>query len=291
MSRLPTRIDLPRPWVMKQFCFPLSHRTTDWPGKTKPKMIGASRDKRPLGKWLALSVATPQPHVSGRDSSAAAKSFRSTVQPALPQTLRAPAIFEPPKPGMATGAEYYKCYRQPTLNPSPYARESGDPVVDDCHMCEPQTDSRKRPRSEYPPLETSQPVLKKRRVGHPSGSHPPAAFWDNLSKVWLTSRALRELDRRSTRAARSFPRHRQLHRPVTRGALAERTKKEKNWQPTRPAAGVLTHYTPRRLKDIKLFARHGGPDLSDLRGVWITHVPTTASADDLFFSTRNLSAL
>ncbi|KAF2189960.1 hypothetical protein K469DRAFT_452169, partial [Zopfia rhizophila CBS 207.26] len=71
----------------------------------------------------------------------------------------------------------------------------------------------------------------------PSGSQPPPAFWDNLSKIWLTKRALRELDQRNTQAAPSPPRspHRRARRP------------------------------PRILKDIRLFARHGGPNLSDLR--------------------------
>ncbi|KAL2255946.1 hypothetical protein VTK26DRAFT_2446 [Humicola hyalothermophila] len=59
----------------------------------------------------------------------------------------------------------------------------------------------------------------------------PPEFWDNLSKVWLTRRTLRELDRRNS----------------TRPALG-------------PAAPAV--YTT----DLARFARHGGPDLRHLRG-------------------------
>jgi hypothetical protein len=190
----------------------------------------------------------------------------------FPETLVTSYRLKPPQRGMATNTPY-KCSSQAAPDPSPYLRESGDSVVDACHMCEPQPSyPRKRPRPEDPPLyEISRPVLKKQRVSHPSGSHPPPEFWDNLSKICLTKHALRELDRRNARAARR-PRSRypRLHRPVTRGALAEWTKREENWQPTRPADGSVTYCTPSRLGDIQLFARRGGPDLSDLRGVCIT---------------------
>ncbi|KAF2182612.1 hypothetical protein K469DRAFT_585737 [Zopfia rhizophila CBS 207.26] len=127
---------------------------------------------------------------------------------------------------------------------------------------------RKRQRPEQRPSqpnETSQPVSKKQKVGHPSGLQPPAAFWDNLSKIWLTKRALRELDRRNTQPAPNPPHssYRRLHRPVTRRALAEL---KKSWHPIQPATDFLSHCTSKRLEDIKLFARHGGPDLSDLKG-------------------------
>ncbi|KAF2816851.1 uncharacterized protein BDZ99DRAFT_483960 [Mytilinidion resinicola] len=68
-------------------------------------------------------------------------------------------------------------------------------------MLEPQlSGTRKRQRPEQPqPNEI--PASKKQRRSHPSRSQSPAAFWDNLSKIWLTKRALRELDRRNTQAA------------------------------------------------------------------------------------------
>ncbi|KAF2454500.1 hypothetical protein BDY21DRAFT_353104 [Lineolata rhizophorae] len=116
--------------------------------------------------------------------------------------------------------------------------------------------SRKRPRSELPQLsQTSQPISKKQRLSH-GESPPPPAFWDNLSKVWLTKRALRELDRRNIEAAPSRP-------PCSPHRPARRPKR--NCQTAQYPGDYLSCCEPRILKDIKLFARHGGPDLSDLR--------------------------
>jgi hypothetical protein len=136
----------------------------------------------------------------------------------------------------------------------------------------PLSSSRKR-RSELPQRnETSRPVSKRQRLSPPSGSQPPPAFWDNLSKIWLTKRALRELDRRNTQAAPTPPRSLyRARRPVTRNCLA---KSKTNRQNT-------ADYEPRILKDIKLFARHGGPDLSDLRNVCIAkYLSACAKADN-----------
>jgi hypothetical protein len=69
-----------------------------------------------------------------------------------------------------------------------------------------------------------------------SWQYPPE-FYDRLSKIWLTSGALRELNRRN----------RILH------LLASLP---------RPSAPP---------KDLARFARRGGPDLSNLRGV-MSHV-------------------
>jgi hypothetical protein len=77
-------------------------------------------------------------------------------------------------------------------------------------------------------------------------------FWDNLSKIWLTKRALRELDRRNTRAAPNPPRspYRRVRRPVTRNSLAE---SKRNRQPTQDtAADHIRCCDPRTLKDVKL---------------------------------------
>lgn len=125
---------------------------------------------------------------------------------------------------------------------------------------------RKRQRSEPPEQTgTSQPVLKKQRLNHSGGSRPPPAFWDKLSKLWLTKRALRELDRRNSQAALSPSRspHRRARRPVTRKFIAE----EKTDCQVAQCTDYLSRCTPRILKNISLFARHGGPDLSDLRNV------------------------
>ncbi|KAF2786423.1 hypothetical protein K505DRAFT_354483 [Melanomma pulvis-pyrius CBS 109.77] len=103
--------------------------------------------------------------------------------------------------------------------------------------------SRECQRSDPPDLgETLEPISERQRLPHASGSQPPPEFWDNLSKIWLTKRALRELDRRNIQAARSLPRAR-ASVPDTRNFIAE----------------------SRNSKSIKLFASRGGPDLSDLR--------------------------
>ncbi|KAF2691383.1 hypothetical protein K458DRAFT_285165, partial [Lentithecium fluviatile CBS 122367] len=106
---------------------------------------------------------------------------------------------------------------------------------------------------------------KKQRFNHPSGSQPPSAFWDNFSKLWLTKRALRELDRRNRQAtlSPSHPPHRRARRPVTRQIIAEQ---KTNCQAAH-CSDYLSHCTPRIWKNIRVFARHGGPDLSDLRNV------------------------
>jgi hypothetical protein len=158
----------------------------------------------------------------------------------------------------------------------------------------PLSSPRKRQREEQHPLQfkgTSQHLPKKRKVSHPvSGFQTPAAFWDNLSKIWLTKRALRELERRNSQAALSLPRssYRRRHRPVTRLGLAEWKKPR---QPSQSAADFLCHCTSTCLKDIERFARHGGPDLSDLRGVCITRYLLGLELTTLSYSTRYLSIL
>ena len=46
----------------------------------------------------------------------------------------------------------------------------------------------------------AQNVSKKQKRSHISEPQYPPAFWDNLSRVDLTKRALRELDRRNKQA-------------------------------------------------------------------------------------------
>ncbi|TAQ83676.1 hypothetical protein B7494_g8003 [Chlorociboria aeruginascens] len=95
---------------------------------------------------------------------------------------------------------------------------------------------RKRQRTEAGLLDNpSKPQPSKRLK--PSIKLHSAAFYDSLSKVWLTPRALKELDRRTSQANR----------------------------PQQPAS------TPRRVtrttsNKIERFARDGGPELRDLRG-------------------------
>ena len=64
----------------------------------------------------------------------------------------------------------------------------------------------------------------------------PSSFWDNLSRQWLTRRALREFDRRTVWPAAPLP--------------LDRSGKEKI-----------------RLEQLQSIARRGGPDLGDLRNV------------------------
>ncbi|KAA6412265.1 MAG: hypothetical protein FRX48_04417 [Lasallia pustulata] len=88
-----------------------------------------------------------------------------------------------------------------------------------------------------------QHVSKRRKRSHPSEFQLPPAFWDNLSKIDLTKAALEELDRRNTQATlNSRPPYLRPDQRITRRVLAELKK------------------------NIKQTARHGGPDLSDLRG-------------------------
>lgn len=95
----------------------------------------------------------------------------------------------------------------------------------------------------------------------------------------MTRRALKELDRRNTQAAPSppIPPNRRAQRPLARKFLA---RSRRNRQTARYTADYLRYREPRILKDIKLFARHGGPDLSDLRNVCIArYLPAYAKAD------------
>jgi hypothetical protein len=118
---------------------------------------------------------------------------------------------------------------------------------------------RKRSRD---PNQSFHPPLKRRKLDHAvldAPNQPPTTFWDSLSKIWLTERALKELDRRNAATADEPPCfERENKKRLTRGRLAE-------WKRTQltpvPAFG----------SSIRRFARHGGPDLLDLRGAGILH--------------------
>jgi hypothetical protein len=100
---------------------------------------------------------------------------------------------------------------------------------------------------------------------------PPVEYWDNLSKIWLTKRALRELDRRNAlRSFKSTHSPYQARRPVTRNF---HTELERIRGSIHTAQEFITHCEPSTLKNIRLFARHGGPDLLNLRGVCIVPQP------------------
>ncbi|MCJ1308320.1 hypothetical protein MMC25_001973 [Agyrium rufum] len=85
--------------------------------------------------------------------------------------------------------------------------------------------------------DSSQPRPAKRRKS--SIKFHSAEFYDSLSKVWLARRALKEVDRRAS--------------PIR--------------CPQRPVSELRDAYRAIPSKQIQSFARHGGPDLRDLRGI------------------------
>jgi hypothetical protein len=105
-------------------------------------------------------------------------------------------------------------------------------------------ESRKRLNLEsYSLRGTSPGTAKRQKLSHPQS---PSTFWDNLSKVWLTRNALRELDRRNNQ--------RTIIKEVDSLAYL-------------PANDFLHHCSPQYIRRIQRYARLGGPDLSGLRGV------------------------
>jgi hypothetical protein len=123
----------------------------------------------------------------------------------------------------------------------------------------------KRRNSGQPTLQHSQHISKRPKHTHPSGSPFPPAFWDNLSKIHLTKLAVKELDRRNTqKTLDSRQYYLRQDRRITRRAFAELKKCA---QPLQEPAEYLCHCSTSNLKKIKQTAMHGGPDLSDLRGV------------------------
>ena len=86
---------------------------------------------------------------------------------------------------------------------------------------------------------------KRQRVEQPSRFQTPPEFWDHLSTIPLTGRALRELDRRNKE-------HLVTNEP---DCIIE-------------SEGVPNKYlNAAKTKALRRFARQGGPNLSDLRGV------------------------
>jgi hypothetical protein len=91
----------------------------------------------------------------------------------------------------------------------------------------------------------SQPPWKKAKRPHQSQQETNTAYWDSLSKLWLTRGALNELNRRNRQTAGL------VRTSVTR----------------RPDLSGEPTALKNRSYQLKRFARHGGPDLCDLRGV------------------------
>ncbi|VUC36981.1 unnamed protein product [Clonostachys rosea] len=77
----------------------------------------------------------------------------------------------------------------------------------------------------------ARPCARPAKIKTGKHHHFPPAYWDDLSTLWVTPRALRELNRRN----------------------------KANPPPEQKTTGVLH-------QNIAGFARHGGPDLTDIRG-------------------------
>lgn len=96
--------------------------------------------------------------------------------------------------------------------------------------------------SELSTDDTKRPAKRKRSAqSDVHTGHRPPGFWDSLSKVHLTRGALREFDRRIA-------------------------------QYGQPSSLVAVHSgasTEPRIRQLKRFSRHGGPDLTHVRGVRI----------------------
>ena len=136
-----------------------------------------------------------------------------------------------------------------------------------CHRSMPSlppSNPRNRQRAEPIQLEkTSHPTPKRQKLNR-HRSQAASAYWDNVSKVWLTKRALKELDRR-TRQPRLNPHpvHQHARRPATRSCTAKLHCR------TDYTVNPVDNYDSRIAKKIRLYARQGGPDLSELRSVRI----------------------
>jgi hypothetical protein len=96
----------------------------------------------------------------------------------------------------------HECRCQPNIHLVPSNRSSVDFAVNH-RLMHTQDSGRSRKRQPSEDLSLCENHRqKKQKLNHPSGSQTPGAFWDNLSKIWLTRNALRrELDRRSSQAS------------------------------------------------------------------------------------------
>ncbi|SLM36805.1 hypothetical protein LPUS_06491 [Lasallia pustulata] len=118
---------------------------------------------------------------------------------------------------------------------SPSHPANGRPLMATCPNPRPQNWKRHRAEADFSQNALPSKKFKSTREYHSAANFPPA-FYDSLSKVWLTRRALRELDRRNQLKSSG--------RAPVRKPLRQSSNR----------------------KDIQRFARHGGPELSDLRG-------------------------
>ena len=107
--------------------------------------------------------------------------------------------------------------------------------------------------------------LRSDREPHSSSNLPPPTFWDNLSKIWLTRQALNELGRRNAQSTSNrSPVQHKVRKPRTRSAVRELEQKA---QPALPVSEYLLKASQADIARLKVYARRGGPDLTNLRGV------------------------
>ena len=126
---------------------------------------------------------------------------------------------------------------------------------------------------------------KRQKIEYPEDNILPPAFWDNLSVVPLTKRALRELDRRNN--LRTLTPTASQRYQLPRRSLRIQTATEQSRKQSLPDSTL--HTSPccgrQETNNLKHFARHGGPDLSGLRGVIITKAFSSTCANDYSFDT------
>jgi hypothetical protein len=124
--------------------------------------------------------------------------------------------------------------------------------------------NRKRKHAEVELLQDDLPSLSSRRF------KLPPAFWDNLSKIWLTRPSLKELDRRNAQSTLNQSRvEYKTRKPRTQSAVRECKQKA---QPAIPVSEYLSRASQADISLLKTFSRIGGPDLTDLRGVCTIYI-------------------
>ena len=127
---------------------------------------------------------------------------------------------------------------------------------------------RKRKRTateeEYSTIATNllQPPWKRAKRLFQSRQEANTVYWDLLSKLWLTRRALKELNRRN----------RQTASPIRTGII-----RRPDWSRELAALEDCS-------SQLKRFARQGGPDLRDFRGVNLAHMVVVIVANRRPFS-------
>lgn len=131
------------------------------------------------------------------------------------------------------------------------------------------SNSRKRPRSDQYPFEgeACHTISKKQKAIHIQDPKESAAHQDNSPTIPLQRGALIALRRQIAQAARKPQSNQQTRRPATRLAFAEWKRCH---QPLKPAHQYLKNCGLEQYKALLSLSKHGGPDLRDIRGVWIS---------------------